>query len=132
MTKVALIVFLIFLVLNVAAVMAQCPTCQGTGEIVCPHCNGYASLVKPTIENLGSQAWTNDGGVLIVGNFQNNEDIGVYGTLIAKITRHLSESSNQTYTSSSSRTYFPPHETIQVSIAIEGIEQNDYQYFSSI
>ena len=132
MTKVALIVFLLFSVLNIAVVTAQCPTCQGTGEIVCPQCNGYASAVKPSISNLGSQAWTKDGGVLVVGTFQNNEDIGVYGTLIAKITRHLSESSNPTYTSSSSRTYFPPHERIQVSITIEGIEYNDYQYFSSI
>ena len=98
---------------------------QGTGEIVCPHCNGYASLVKPTIENLGSQAWTNDGGVLIVGNFQNKEDIGVYGTIIAKV-----ESLYQTYTKSS-RTYFPPQERIQVSITIEGIEYNDYRYLSS-
>ena len=127
MKKVALIVILLFSVLNIAAAMAQCPTCRGTGEIVCPQCNGTASVVKPSISNQGSQAWTNDEGVLVVGNFQNNEDIGVYGTLIATITRQ-----NRTYTSSSSRTYFPPHETIKVSITIEGIEDNDYQYFSSI
>ena len=126
MTKVILFLFLAFLVLNVKGVMAQCPTCQGTGKIECPQCNGYASVVKPTIANLGSQAWTNDGGVLVVGNFQNEEDIGVYGTLIAKV-----ESSYQTYTQSSSRTYFPPHERIQVSITIDEIEYNDYKYLSS-
>ena len=132
MTNVALIVFLLFSVLNIPAVMAQCPTCQGTGEIVCPQCNGYASAVKPSISHLGSQSWANDGGVLVVGNFRNNEDVGVYGTLIAKIIHKISDTWNHTYTSSSSRTYFPPHETIQVSITIGGIEHNDYIYFSSI
>ena len=114
--------------MNVAAVMAQCPTCQGTGKIVCPQCNGYASLVKPSISNLGLQSWTKDGGVLVDGSFQNNEDVGVYGTLIATITNPFSD---QTYTSSSSRTYFPPHERIQVPITIEGIEPRDYSYFLS-
>jgi hypothetical protein len=106
-------------------VVAQCPTCQGTGKIVCPQCNGVP-VVKPSISNLGSQSWTNDGGLLVVGNFQNNEDIGVYGTLIAKV-----ESMYQNYTQTSSRTYFPPHERIQVSITIDNIEYLDYSYLSS-
>jgi len=70
MTKVALIVFLLFLVLNVTAVMVQYPTCHGTGKVECPHCNG-TGYVKPTITNLGSQAWTSEGAVVVRGIFIN-------------------------------------------------------------
>lgn len=118
------IVLLLFSAGNMIPVVAQCPTCQGTGKIVCPQCNGEP-VVKPSISNLGSQSWTNDGGLLVVGNFQNNEDIGVYGTLTAKV-----ESMYQNYTQTSSRTYFPPHERIQVSITIDEIEYLDYSYLS--
>ena len=125
MTKVALIVFLLFLVLNVAAVMAQCPTCQGTGKIECPHCNGYG-YVKPTISNLGVQAWTSEQAVFVRGTFQNKEDFGFYGRPIAEV-----EAPSQTYTNASTRTYFPPQEKIAITLTIEGIEYNDYRYLSN-
>jgi hypothetical protein len=125
MTKVALIVFLLFLVLNVAAVMVQCPTCQGTEKIECPHCNGYG-YITPTITNLGSQAWTSEGAVFVRGFFQNKEDFGVYGRPVAEV-----EAPSQTYTNASTRTYFPPQEKITITLAIEGIEYNDYRYLSN-
>jgi len=105
--------------------MAQCPTCQGTGKIECPHCNGYGS-VKPTITNLGSQAWTSEGAVFVRGIFQNKEDFGFYGRPIAEV-----EAPSQTYTNASTRTYFPPQEKITIILTIEGIEYNDYRYLSN-
>jgi len=120
-----LIVFLLFLVLNVTAVMVQCPTCQGTGKIECPHCNG-TGFVKPTITNFGSQAWTSERAVFVRGIFQNKEDIGVYGRPIAEV-----EAPSQTYTNASTRTYFPPQERITITLKIGGIEYNDYRYLSN-
>jgi hypothetical protein len=125
MTKVALIVFLLFLVLNVTAVMVQYPTCHGTGKVECPHCNG-TGYVKPTITNLGSQAWTSEGAVVVRGIFKNKEDFGVYGRPIAEV-----ETPSQTYTNASTRTYFPPQEQIIIILTIEGIEYNDYRYLSN-
>jgi len=105
--------------------MVQCPTCQGTGKVKCPHCNG-TGYVKPTISNLGSQAWTSERTVFVRGIFQNKEDIGVYGRPIAEV-----EAPSQTYTNASTRTYFPPQERITITITIEGIKYNDYQYLSN-
>jgi hypothetical protein len=105
--------------------MVQCPTCQGTEKVKCPHCNGYG-YVKPTISNLGSQAWTSEQAVFVRGTFQNKEDVGVYGRPIAEV-----EGPTQTYTNASTRTYFPPQERITITLKIEGIKYNDYQYFSN-
>jgi len=124
MTKIVLIVILLFSALNVVPVMAQCPTCGGTGKIVCPSCNGSGS-VKPKISNLGTQLWTNEGGVIVQGTFQNEEDVGVYGTPVAEV-----DAFSQTYTNSGSPTYFPPHERIKVTMTVRGIEYNDYKYLS--
>ena len=82
MIKGALVVFLFLSVLRIDQEIAQCPTCGGTEEIICSQCNGFPSVVKPSISNLGSQSWIQDRGVIVVGSFQNNEDFGVYGTLI--------------------------------------------------
>jgi len=82
--------------------------------------------VKPTISNLGSQAWTSERTVFVRGIFQNKEDIGVYGRPIAEV-----EAPSQTYTNASTRTYFPPQERITITITIEGIKYNDYQYLSN-
>jgi len=125
MTKVALIVFLLFLVLNVTAVMAECPTCQGTGKIDCPNCNGFG-YVKPSIRNLGVQAWTSEGGVLVRGTFENKEDVGVYGKVVAEV-----DGQSKTYTNTSPRTYFPPQEKIAVNVEIEEIEYLDFRYLSN-
>jgi hypothetical protein len=124
MRKVALIVFLLFLVLNVAAVMAQCPTCQGTGTIDCPYCNGYG-YVKPTISNWGVQSWASEEAVFVNGTFENEEDVGVYGVLVAKV-----EGRNKTYTNISPRTYFPPQERLNITLRIEVNDHADYLFIS--
>ena len=143
MLKVALIVILLFSNLNIALVMAQCPTCQGTGKIVCPHCKGTGKLstggevepcstcqgsgvVQPEIANKGATGWISDGSVVVSGNFENEEDVGVSGTVVAEV-----EASSTTYTSSAESAHFPPHETIAVTITIDGISDSDYRYLSS-
>ena len=63
--------------------------------------------------------------MIVTGTFQNKEDIGVYGTPIAEV-----DALSKTYTNSGSPTYFPPHERIEITITIEGIEYNDYQQLS--
>ena len=113
MIKVTLIVILLFSALNVAPVMAQCPTCQGTGKVVCPNCD-EDPLLKPTIVTSGWTTRTGDGKVFVTGYFLNKEDVGVYGTPIAEVKTE----SQTTYTNSSPRTYFPPHETINITITI--------------
>jgi len=123
MIKVALTVILLSSAFNVAHVMATCPTCQGTGKVVCPNCDGDA-LVKPTIATLGWTIRTGDEKVFVTGFFQNKEDFGVYGTPIAEV-----EGPTKTYTNASARTYFPPHEVIEIIITIE--VGSDYGYFSN-
>ena len=110
MIKVVVSAILLFSALNVVPVMAQCPTCEGTGEITCPSCNGYGSLLKPKIANLGTQLWTNEGGVIVTGTFRNEEDVGVYGTPVAEV-----DASSQTYTKLGSPTYLPPNERIKIT-----------------
>jgi hypothetical protein len=114
--------FLLFLVLNVAIVLAQCPTCGGTGEIACPYCNGYGYILNPKISTLVTQFWTNEGGVLVEGTFKNEEDVGVYGTPVAEVY-----AGSQTYTKSGSSTYLPPNEKTKITIRVDGISYNDYK-----
>lgn len=125
MSKVAVNLYLLILVLSVTAVIAQCPTCQGTEKIQCPHCNGYGYMT-PTIKNLGVQAWTSEQAVFVRGTFQNKEDVGFYGRPIGEI-----EAPIQTYTNASTRTYFPPQEKIVITLEIEVTEHNDYRYLSN-
>lgn len=116
------ITFLLFSVLNVAIVLAQCPTCGGTGEIACPYCNGYGHILKPKISILVTQFWTNEGGVIVEGTFKNEEDVGVYGTPVAEVY-----AGSQTYTKTGSPTYLPPNEKTKISIRVDGISYNDYK-----
>lgn len=139
----ALIGVLLFTALNMAPAMAECPTCQGTGKIVCPNCQGTGKIassgdsavcqacqgsgvLKPTISSAGSRAWVSNGEAFVLGYFKNEEDIGVYGTATAEM-----ESTSTKYTAVSPRTYFPPHETIDITITLENIAYADYSYFSS-
>ena len=114
--------FLIFSVLNVAIVLAQCPTCGGTGEIACPYCNGFGYILKPKVSILVMQFWTNEGGVLVEGTFKNEEDVGVYGTPVAEVY-----AGSQTYTKTGSPTYLPPNEKTKITIRVDGISYNDYK-----
>jgi hypothetical protein len=120
--KVVLSAFLLFSVLNVVIVLAQCPTCGGTGEIACPYCNGYGYILNPKISTLVTQFWTNEGGVIVEGTFKNEEDIGVYGTAVAEVY-----AGSKTYTKSGSPTYLPPNEKTKITIRVDGISYNDYR-----
>ncbi|MCW4044102.1 MAG: hypothetical protein NWE94_01120 [Candidatus Bathyarchaeota archaeon] len=138
-----LLLTLLFSALPVAALAAtECPTCHGTGTIDCPRCNGTGKIsssesaeacetcqgtgvVTPTISNKGTNAWVSDEAAYIKGLFQNEEDIGVYGKAVAEVY-----ASTRTYTNTSSRIYFPPHETIEIIVAIGEISYSDYRYLS--
>jgi hypothetical protein len=139
---VSLVAIFLFSALNVAPAMAQCPTCNGTGKIVCPTCQGSGKIttseqsetcqtclgsgvVKPTIANKGTTAWASGEAAYVKGLFQNEEDAGVYGTATAEV-----QGSTTTYTNTSSSTYFPPHETIEITIVIEEISYSDYRYLT--
>ena len=139
---VSLIAVLLFSALNVAPAMAQCPTCNGTGKIVCPNCQGTGKIttseqsetcqtclgsgvLKPNIANKGTTAWTSEEAAYVKGMFQNEEDEGVYGKATAEV-----QCSTTTYKNTSSSIYFPPHETIDITIAIQEISYSDYRYLT--
>lgn len=123
MIKVALIVTLLFSAFNVAQVMAECPNCEGTGEVVCPNCDGDA-VGMPNISALGWETRTGDGKVFVTGYFQNKEDFGVYGIPVAEV-----EAMVKKYTNAGERTYFPSNEMVELTIAIE--VGGDYGYFAN-
>ena len=54
--------------------------------------------------------------VFVSGVFHNEEDVGVYGIAVAQVKT----SPTETYTNTSSRTYFPPNEDITVTVIVEG------------
>ncbi len=124
--KVTLIIILLFSFLNVTFVMAECPTCEGTGKVVCPNCGGGTSVSDSNINVIWS-ARAREGKVIVDAIFENEEDVGIYGTPIAKVEGILS-----TYTNSSPRTYFPPREKIAIFITIGGINPQDYNYLSGL
>lgn len=117
--------------------MAQCPTCGGTGKVICPYCEGsgeitieeggiceYCSgsgVLKPTITAKSSSAEASDGKVFVQARFENEEDVVAFGKVTAEV-----EAESATYTATSSRTSFPPHEEIEVNVIIEGISDADY------
>jgi hypothetical protein len=138
----SLIAILLFSALSLALAETECPTCHGTGKIVCPNCHGTGKIttsetteicptcqgsgvLKPTISNKGTNAWTSEDVAYVKGMFQNEEDVGVNGMVTAEI-----QCSTTTYTNTSASIYFPPHETIDVIIPIQGISYNDYRYLT--
>ena len=126
MINLSLILIFLFSAFSLAQVMAQCSTCQGTGKVVCPYCEGE-TLGKPNVVLSGWILRTSEGKVFVIGFFLNNEDFGVYGTPVAEVKSETQTS----YTNSSPRTYFPPHEPINTTITIGRINQIDYSYFSN-
>jgi len=142
--KIALIGILFFSILNIVPVLAaDCPTCHGIGKIVCPECKGTgktstgeqlgacstclgSGVVEATIASKGATASASDGTIIVKGTFENKENVGTYGTVVAEI-----DGSTATYTGSSARTYFPPQENVEVPVTIGGISSNDYRYLTS-
>jgi hypothetical protein len=94
--------------------------------VKCPNCGG-AGFVTANVVPSGWVTKTGDGKVFVTAYYLNNEDFGAYGNPTAEV---ISESHNS-YKNSSPRTYFPPHEPIEITITIDGIGQVDYGYFSS-
>jgi len=122
---------------SVALTMALCPTCGGKEEIPCPicggtgtvpvdeggaceHCSGYGTLT-PTITLKSTSAQPTNGEISVRVRFENDEDVAAYGKVTAEV-----EADSKTYTATSSRTSFPPHEEVEVTVTIGGISDADY------
>lgn len=124
----SLITVLLFSTLNVALAKDECPTCDGTGRIAtsqqCVTCLG-SGVSEPTITRKRTLAWGSEPSASVAtfvsGVFQNEEDVGAYGIVTAEV-----KTPTATYTNASSRTYFPPHEDITVTIMIEGLKFESY------
>jgi hypothetical protein len=69
-----------------------------------------------------SSSFQTDGKVSVQATIENEEDVVAYG----KITAEL-EAESATYTTTSSRTPFPPHEKVEVTVIIDGISDADYE-----
>jgi hypothetical protein len=139
-----LIVGLLFSALSVASAQAdECPTCHGTGKIVCPNCGGTGKIASsegsetcptcqgsgvltPTIANKGTIAGAaGEGTVFVTGKFQNEEDVAITANVTAEV-----EIKTTTYTNVLLNKEFPPHETIEVTVTIDGIPHADYQEYA--
>lgn len=125
---VSLIAVLLFSALNVAPAKDQCPTCNGSGKITtsqtCRTCLG-SGVLKPTITKKRTFAWGSEppasAATFVAGVFQNEENVGAYGIATAEVKTPTAR-----YTNTSSRTYFPPHEDITITIIIEEIAFESY------
>jgi len=129
--------------LSVALTTAQCPRCDGTGEIECPYCDGTGErtveegapcehcsgtgTLEPNLSLRGSSHGLSDGKIAVQANYQNNEDVNVHGRVTGKV-----EVQGHTYTGSSSATTFPPNEETQVNFNIGGISTADYTYLQNL
>ncbi|TRO53575.1 hypothetical protein E2P61_00810 [Candidatus Bathyarchaeota archaeon] len=131
------IAFLFCLTSSVALTMAQCPRCDGTGELVCPYCDGEGEItvqegapcercegsgtLEPVVIQKSRSAWLNDGKISVQISYENRESINTYGRVTAAV-----EVKDNTYASTSPRTLFPANEVIQVSLTIDGVSSEDY------
>ncbi len=123
-----MIAVLLFSALNVTLAKDECPTCDGTGRIAtsqqCLTCLG-SGVSEPTITRKRTFAWGSEPSASIAtfvsGIFQNEEDIGAYGIATAEV-----KTPTATYTNASSRTYFPPHEDINITLMIKELKFESY------
>jgi hypothetical protein len=104
MMKIALIAILLFSAFNVAQVRAEQPN--------------ITAIWRTSV---------GEGKVVVTAFFKNEGDVGVYGTPIATV-----EAITRTYTNASQRTYFTPHEQIDITITIGGIIPVDYNHLSGL
>ena len=133
----AFIAILLCSALSVALTMAQCPRCDGTGEIVCPYCDGEGEItveegavcehcdgsgtLDPIIIQKSRSSHLSDGEISVQVSYGNQEAVNIYGKVTAEV-----EVEGNTYTGTSSRTLFPANENTQVSLTIGGISSEDY------
>jgi hypothetical protein len=134
---VAFITIFICSTLSIPLSMAQCPRCDGTGEIICPYCDGAGEItveegapcehcygtgtLDPVIITKSRSSWLNEGKISVQVNYENQEPVSTYGTVTATV-----EVGDATYTETSLRTLFPANEITQVSLTISGISSEDY------
>jgi len=134
---VAFIAIFTCLTLSVALTMAQCPRCDGKGEIICPYCDGAGEItveegapcehcygtgtLDPIIITKSRSSWLNDGKISVQVRYENQEPVSTYGTVTATV-----EVGDATYADTSPRTLFPANEIIEVSLTIRGISIEDY------
>ena len=123
----------IFSAFGVALAADQCPKCHGTGKITerepCPTCQG-STASKPNVVLKGSLQIRDSSSpprvtMSVSGVFHNEENFGVYGIVTGQI-----KTPTQTFSNTSSRTYFPPGEDVTVTVLIEGIEKEPYWSYS--
>ena len=123
--------------LTVTLTMAQCPRCDGTGEIECRYCDGEGEItvaegapceycsesgtLEPLIILKSRSAWLNDGKISVQVTYENYEPVNARGRVTAEV-----EVNGNTYSSTSSSTQFPANENTQVSLTIDGISPADY------
>ena len=121
-----------------ASVMAQCPTCDGTGKVTCPYCQGTGKItmsdrdtcttclgtgkVDPTVEVGSYASWLSDGKVYVQAKFQNTEEKGVYGKATAEV-----DAPTKTYTGTSARTYLPAGQEVDITVTISDVSPSDYE-----
>jgi hypothetical protein len=131
--------------LNVALTMAaECPDCDGTGEIECPYCDGTGEVtaeqgescahcqgtgsLEPNLNSTGSSHGLVDGKIFIQAGYRNYEPVSVHGRVTAK-----TEVQGHTYTGASSDTTFAPNEEdTRVTFNIGGISAADYAYLQNL
>lgn len=122
--------------------MAQCPRCDGTGEIECPHCDGTGEItveegepcghcegtgtLEPYLVLRSRSHYLTDGKVSFSVTYRNEEDVNVHGKVTAEV-----EAESKTYEGTSGATTFPPNEEIKVSFTVSGISSADYTYLEN-
>jgi len=125
---ISLIAIFLFSTVNFALASVQCPRCHGTGKITitdtCPRCGGSGVadanvILKRTLAGASGSAARP--ATAVSGVFYNEEEVGAYGVATAQV-----KTQTATYTNTSDRTYFPPHEDTTVMVIVEGIAYAPY------
>ena len=133
---------MIELIFVISVVSGQCDRCSGTGKIICYNCQGTGKVqssepietceyclgfgvIQPTITKKSAFAQTGDKEVFVSGTFENDQTDGIYGIAIAEVIGEIT-----TYTNSSEMIYFPPNEEILVTVIVNNIPNDDWNWIS--